>query len=102
PDYLYARRPPIGHSSGDDVVLAVKRADVSAPSRAPQRSARVARAVAADQLAQALVVLAAGGAALEVRAHPGHPGLGVLTGELELDVLVEALEALLAADLRTL
>ena len=46
------------------------------------------------------MVLAAGGAALQVLAQPGQPRIGVLAGELEVDVLVEQLEALLAADLR--
>jgi hypothetical protein len=55
---------------------------------------------ARDELAQAGVILVAGGAALEVGAHPGHAGVGVLAGELEVDVLVEQLEALLAADPR--
>jgi len=35
------------------------------------------------------VVLAAGGAALEMGAHPRHGGLGVRAGDLELDVAVE-------------
>jgi hypothetical protein len=45
------------------------------------------------------VILVAGGTALEVSAHAGQAGVGVLAGQLELDVLVEELEALLAADL---
>src|SRR5919201_5725596 len=54
----------------------------------------------ADERAQALVLLAAGGAAVEVGAQSGHDRVRVLAGELELDVLVELREALVAADLR--
>jgi hypothetical protein len=46
------------------------------------------RLLAADERAQALVLFAAGGAAVEVRAQPGHRGVRVLAGELELDVPV--------------
>jgi hypothetical protein len=34
-----------------------------------------------------------------MRAHSGEPGVCVLAGELEFDVLVEQLEAALAGDL---
>src|SRR4051812_7015672 len=62
---------------------------------------RSAAAVGArDELPQALVILAAGGTTLEVSAHAGQTGIGVLAGQLEIDVLVEKLEALLTADLR--
>src|SRR5215204_1342619 len=54
---------------------------------------------ACHELAQALVILVAGGTALEVCAQPGQAGVGVLAGQLEIHVLVEALEALLASDL---
>src|SRR5207245_7781545 len=53
----------------------------------------------ANERAQAFVLLAAGGATSEVRAQAGHRRVGVAAGELELDVLVELLEALLAANL---
>ena len=49
---------------------------------------------------QAVVVFRAGGAALEVGAHARDRRVGVGAGELELDVAVELLEALLAAELR--
>jgi hypothetical protein len=52
-----------------------------------------------DQVAQALVVLVAGRAALEVSAHAGEASVGILARDLEVYVLVEQLEALLAADL---
>jgi hypothetical protein len=58
------------------------------------------RASCLDEGAEALVVLAAGGAALEVRAQPGDPFVCRLPLQLELDVLVEALEALVAKNLR--
>jgi hypothetical protein len=45
------------------------------------------------------VVLVASRAALQVFAHPGQTRVGVRAGQLEFDVLVEELEALLAADL---
>ncbi len=44
------------------------------------------------------MLLRAGGAAGEVRAHAGHGRLGVGAIELELDVPVELLEALVAVD----
>src|SRR4051794_17822424 len=61
---------------------------------------RLERLLAADERPQALVLLAAGGAAVEVSAEAGDGGVGVLPGELELDVAVEEVEALVAADLR--
>src|SRR5204862_3386759 len=51
---------------------------------------------------QALVVLGARGAPLEVRAHVRDQLVGGLPGELELDVAVELLEAGLARQLRPL
>ena len=45
------------------------------------------------------MILVAGRAALEVGAHPRQPLIGVRPVELELDVLVEQFEALLASDL---
>ena len=54
----------------------------------------------ADQREQALVILAAGRAALEMRAHARHGGVGVHTGELGLHVAVELREALVAGELR--
>jgi hypothetical protein len=48
---------------------------------------------------QALVILIAGRAAVEMGPHARHPRLGVLAGELEVDVAVEFVEALLAAQL---
>ena len=62
-------------------------------------SRRLQRLLAADERAQAFVLLAAGGATVEVGAQPGNREVGVMTRELELDVPVELLEALLAADL---
>ena len=44
--------------------------------------------------------LAAGGAAVEMGAQARHCGVGVLAGELELDVAIELLEAGVAADFR--
>ena len=45
------------------------------------------------------MLLAAGGAAVEMGAQPGNRAVGVGTGELELDVPVELVEADVAADL---
>src|SRR5688500_13550250 len=56
--------------------------------------------LALDELAQAVVVLVAGGAALEVGPHARDPGVSLRALELELDVLVEPLEALVAEQLR--
>src|SRR5215216_5621726 len=54
----------------------------------------------ADEREQAFVVFVAGGAAFEVRAHAGDLLVGGCGGELELDVVVELIEALLAGELR--
>ena len=48
---------------------------------------------------KALVILAACGAPREMGLRAGDRGVGVTAGELQLDVAVELLEALLAADL---
>ena len=45
------------------------------------------------EVAQTLVVLVAGGTALEMGAHAWDSGVGLSTAELELHVLVEFLEA---------
>ena len=55
--------------------------------------------LAAHQIPQAAVVLVAGGAPGQVRAHPRHAGIGVSSAQLELDVAVELFEALLAGQL---
>ena len=59
----------------------------------------VARLLAGDERPQAVVLLAARGAAFEVVAHPRDATVGVRALQLQLDVPVEQLEALLAADL---
>ena len=46
------------------------------------------------------MVLSAGGAAFEVGSHARHGGIGVAAGELEFDVAIEVLEALIAGQLR--
>src|SRR6186997_2798188 len=53
-----------------------------------------------DEVAEAAEVLSAGGATVEVRPHPWDPRLRRLPGEIQLDVAVELLEALLAGQLR--
>ena len=45
------------------------------------------------------MVLSAGGAAFEVGSHARHGCVGVATGDLELDVVIEVLEALIARQL---
>ena len=57
------------------------------------------RLLAADEGAQALVLLAAGRASLQVGAQPWKRSVGVCAGDLELDVAVQLVEALVAADL---
>jgi hypothetical protein len=69
-------------------------------SGAPFHSA--AAGLRADQRREAVVVLVARGAALEVRPHTLDRRVGVLAGAPELDVAVEVLEALLAGQLRAL
>ena len=56
--------------------------------------------IAEQQGEQAVVIGAAGRAALQVRAHSRYPVIGVRPGQLEFDVGVECLEALLAIELR--
>jgi hypothetical protein len=53
----------------------------------------------ADQCYEAVVVVLASGAALEVRSHARDRRVGVSSVELEPDVVVEVLEALLASQL---
>src|ERR671930_21317 len=65
---------------------------MTAPTR-PAVGDELERLLAADERAQALVLLAAGGAAVEVRPQPGRRGVRVLARELELDVAVELGEA---------
>jgi hypothetical protein len=48
---------------------------------------------------EAVVVLATGGTALQVLAKARHGDVGISSGELEIDVAVEAFEALLAGHL---
>jgi hypothetical protein len=48
---------------------------------------------------QQVVLLTTGPATLEVGRHPREPSIDVLTVDLELDVLVERREALVAGDL---
>src|SRR6476620_3295742 len=62
---------------------------------------RLSTAFARDEVAQAVEVLGAGRAAVEMRAHAGDPGVAGLAGEAQLDVAVELLEALLAGQLRS-
>jgi hypothetical protein len=57
--------------------------------------------LAAHERAQALVLLATGGAAVQVGPQARDHGVGVAAGELQLDVAVELREALVAADLRS-
>src|SRR3954452_11688808 len=69
--------------------------------RSPPSASRWSESLLArvEERGEALVVLAAGGAPVQVRAHAGNGQLGVAPGQLELDVAVEVLEALLAAEL---
>src|SRR5215207_3122812 len=55
--------------------------------------------VVVDQISQAVVLLATGRAPVEMGTHAGERLVDVGAGELELDVGVEPVEALLAADL---
>jgi NTE family protein len=76
-----------------------------APLRVPRGLVRRSRGLlllsfpARHEVAQTLAVVAARRAALEVRPHPGHDLLGVRSGELELHVAVQLLEAALARQL---
>src|SRR5262245_12093287 len=72
---------------------------IPALCRGPRASYLLQRPVIAYECEQALVLLAAGRAALEVRMQPGGGRVRICTCDLELDVLVEACEALVAADL---
>jgi hypothetical protein len=61
------------------------------PMRLPSGAAGVG--LRADQCYEAVVVILASGAALEVRSHARDRRVGVSSAELELDVVVEVLEA---------
>jgi hypothetical protein len=72
------------------------------PATFPAPFARLAASeLSLDEREQAEVLLVASGAAMEMGPHPGDRLVGVGSGELKLDVAVELLEALLAAELRT-
>src|SRR4051794_25756615 len=60
---------------------------------------RTSAAFGTDQGVEALVVLSAGRAALQMGTQARKAGVGILPVELQLDVLVEQLEAAFAADL---
>src|SRR5918994_1571300 len=64
------------------------------------RAAPLQSLLAANQGVQALVLLTAGGAAIEMRAQTGDRRVCVLASELQFDVAVELVEADIAADLR--
>ena len=86
----------------DAVVLAeVLRRGLPRASGTP-RSTWSASRLGLDQGAQALMVLIARSAALEVGPHSGHSGVGTGAAELELHVAVELGKALLAGQLRPL
>src|SRR5215208_5602467 len=53
----------------------------------------LAGAIGSDQRAEALVVLSAGRATVEMGAQARQPRVGVQAGKLQLDVLVQELEA---------
>src|SRR5262245_60541598 len=72
---------------------------VASETNEERRNGQLIPVRSCDQLAQALVVLGAGRAALQMLAHTGQARVGVLTRELQLDVLVEQLEAVLAGHL---
>jgi hypothetical protein len=59
----------------------------------------VALGLRAGQGTQALVLLAAGGAAVQVGAQTRKSGVGIVSGNLEIDIAIELFEALVAADL---
>jgi hypothetical protein len=63
-------------------------------------SSLVAGSLSADEVPEALVLLAACGAALEVSTKAGDRGVDVGAGQFQLDIPVELLEAGVAADLR--
>ena len=67
--------------------------------RLASRPAPVLLPLRRDERSQALVVLRARRAPLQVLAHPGDRGVGLALAEFELDVAIEQLEALLSADL---
>ena len=58
------------------------------------------RRLSADEREQAVVLLAAGRAPVQVRAEAGNGRIRVFTGQLELDVAIELLEARIAPDFR--
>jgi hypothetical protein len=65
-----------------------------------ERGRSVGGVLLGNEVQEALVVLVAGRAAIEVRAHARNLAIGVRFGQFELDVAVELLEALFAGQLR--
>jgi hypothetical protein len=57
------------------------------------------RSIAFHQAPEAVMVVVTGRASLEVRPHSRNCLIGIRTGKLQLDVPIELLEALLAAEL---
>src|SRR4051812_32117322 len=68
-------------------------------SRGAGLARRGASALGGHELVERVVVLAAGRAALEVLAHAGQARIGILARDLEIDVLVDQFEAVLAGHL---
>ena len=100
------RRAAAGSQFRPDAGVLLRRALAGSPGPepagrpTPSRARRRARPARPQQRREARVLLAARGATLEVRSHPGHRGVGVAPRELELDVAVEPHEALVARQLR--
>lgn len=61
---------------------------------------QLARPLARGQREQRVVLLPAGGTAVEMGTQPGNGGVGVEACEPKLDELVKPVEALLTPDLR--
>src|SRR5919108_288977 len=72
----------------------------TSPFLPPVEGALLARGAPAHELAQALVLLMARGAAFEMRAHARDLRVRGAASQLQVDVLVELLEALVAVQLR--
>src|SRR5947209_8693084 len=68
--------------------VSLLRSETVVASATPRRRSLPLRTLVRRQREQRLVLLSAGGTSVEVGPQPGHGGVGVEAGELQLDELV--------------
>src|SRR5438034_11624806 len=88
------------HSQSIDPLVETSATVRPSPTAAYERSGRYAlmgRLI--DEASETCVVLVAGRASLEMRPHSWNGFVGIRAGQLELDIVIQVLEALVAAEL---